>query len=117
MRTRQRSCSSRRVYGGKRIAEGDAVFVFRTSAVRPDRPRGRHSAQSRRSPARPADAAREHQGPAHGAREARLGRASQPLHQVARRRPETELNFKFYRRDQQDRGHLGQDGEILDGFF
>jgi hypothetical protein len=36
---------------------------------------------------------------------------------VARRRPETELNFKFYRRDQQDRGHLGQDGEILDGFF
>ena len=91
------------MYGGKHIAAGDTIFVFAseneggpgliaqgivTSA----------EAIARKTRDRAADAMRQHRRPPRRARRGRLGRSElKPFAAWDDGRPETELNFKFYR--------------------
>jgi hypothetical protein len=100
------------MYGGKHISKGDVVFVF--ASENEGGPgliaSGMVTARSRapESRARSANTSREHHRQAYRAREAPPGRAGlKPFSNWSDGRPETELNFKFYRHgDGQDRRHL-----------
>ena len=64
----------------------------------PHRARRRHLGQAiPRKRHRPADAAREHHRPAHRAAKRRWAERAETVHRLEDGRPETELNFKFYR--------------------
>ena len=91
------------MYGGKHIAKGDTIFRLRERErrrARSHRERRRHLGQSDRKETRdrPANAAREHHHQTHRAREAAPGaERAQTFSDWNDGRPETELNFKFYR--------------------
>ena len=91
------------MYGGKHIARDDIIFVF--ASENEGGPRLIDSgvvtsaeAIAKKRGDRPANAARQHHHQTRRAREAAPGtERAQTFFRLERRRPETELNFKFYR--------------------
>jgi hypothetical protein len=109
------------MYGGKHIAKGDRIFIFASEneggpglmrAVLSPQPK-----RSQRKRERPANAAREY----HSQRTAtakRLGRRELKLFSDWNDgRPETELNFKFYRQATNKIVGISDVAAFLLGFF
>ena len=124
MRRRFAFSAQKTMYGGKNIAQGDRIFVFAseneggpgliasgvvTSAKAIAKKRG----------IAPANAAGERHRQTYRAREAALGRSELKLFRDWNDgRPETELNFKFYRQaTNKIAGISDQAATFLRGFF
>jgi len=112
------------MYGGKRIAEGDTVFVFASENEGGSGLVARGVVTSARAVPRKRGVARQTPRVSVGVRRTaratrRLGRAElKPFSDWDDGRPETELNFKFYRQaTNKIVGISDEAAEYLRGFF
>lgn len=112
------------MYGGKRISSGDTVFIFASENEGGNGLIARGVVTSARAHPRPRDTARHTPRVSvaiqrNGTAERPLGRADlKPFNLWRDGRPETELNFKFYRQaTDKIVGISDEAAEFLDSFF